>query len=192
MRVVDGDLDRRPRREGGGGQGGELLGPQAKQHLGQQSGEARLERDRARVADRLPRHHHGELRRGLLVGAVLQQAGEQQVPGLEQLEVLLVLDRAGREQPGGLEVEQRRGHHEELGRLAEVPVRAERADVGDELVGDLRQGERRDVELVLADQAEQQVERTLVLLEVDREHRTGGRGDDLVESIVGHRVARHP
>ena len=60
----------------------------------------------------------------LLVGAVLQQPGEQQVAGLEQGEVLLVLDLAGRQQPGGLEVEQGGGDDQELGGLAEVPVAA--------------------------------------------------------------------
>ena len=57
----------------------------------------------------------------LLEGAVLQEPGEQQVARLEQREVLLVLDVALRQQPGGLEVEQGRGDEQERRRLLEVP-----------------------------------------------------------------------
>ena len=58
---------------------------------------------------------------------------------------------------------------EELAGLVEVPVRAAGADVGDELVGDLGEGDLGDVELVLGDQAEQQVEGALEDVEVDLE-----------------------
>ena len=105
-----------------------------------------------------------EVGRGQLVRPVLQQPGEQQVARLEQREVLLVLDVAGRQQPGSLQVEQGRGHDEELGRLAEVPL-SRPGDVGDELVGDLRQGDFGDVELAPGDQAQQQVERTLEVVQ---------------------------
>ena len=67
-------------------------------------------------------HPVGEEGGRLLVGAVLQQPGEEQVARLEQREVLLVVDLAARQQPGGLEVEQRGGDDEELGGLAQVPV----------------------------------------------------------------------
>ena len=51
---------------------------------------------------------------------------------------------------------------QELGGLPQVPLGVRGLgglDVGDELVGDLGQGDLGDVELVLADQPEQQVER---------------------------------
>ena len=101
----------------------------------------------------------------LLVGAVLQQPGEEQVAGLEQRQVLLVLDVGGRQQPGRLQVEQGRGDHEELGGLAEVPLAALDVEVGQELVGDLGERDLGDVELVLRDEPEQQVERAF---ETDR------------------------
>ena len=59
--------------------------------------------------------------RDVLEGAVLQQAGEEDVAGLDEREVLLVLGAALRQQPGRLEVEQGRGDEQELGGLAQVP-----------------------------------------------------------------------
>ena len=97
----------------------------------------------------------------LLVRAVLQQPGEQQVAGLEQGEVLGVLHLGVGQQPGGLEVEQRGRDDEELRGLVEVRVVAERREVGDEVVGDAVQRHLGDVELVLADQLQEQVERAL-------------------------------
>src|SRR5690606_39948989 len=83
----------------------------------------------------------------LLGGAVLEEASEEEVAGLEELEVLLVLDVAPRQEPGGLEVEEGRGDDEELARLADVPLGLA-GEVGDELVGDPRQRDLGDVELV--------------------------------------------
>jgi hypothetical protein len=57
----------------------------------------------------------------VLEGPVLQQAREQQVAGLDEGEVLLVLRAGLRQQPGRLEVEQGRGDEEELGGLRQVP-----------------------------------------------------------------------
>ena len=110
----------------------------------------------------------------LLERAVLQQPREQQVARLEQREVLLVLDVALRQQPGGLEVEQRRGDQQERRGLLEVPLPARRLDVGDELVGDLRQRDLGDVELVLGDQAQQQVEGALEVVQAYGERRRAG------------------
>ena len=93
---------------------------------GQQRREPLLEPDRPRVAPRLGGQPVLEDRRDLLERAVLHQPGEQQVARLQQCEVLLVLDVALRQQPGGLEVEQRRGDDEERGRLLEVPDPAQR------------------------------------------------------------------
>ena len=110
----------------------------------------------------------------VLEGAVLQQPGEEQVARLDEGQVLLVLRAGLRQQPDGLEVEQGGGDEEELGRLAEVPVGVGGLgglDVGDELVGDLGQRDLGDVELVLADQAEQQVERPREDVEVHLERR---------------------
>ena len=140
---------------------------------GSSAGEPVLQADRPRVPLGLPRQPGLEHRGDLLEGAVLEQPGEQQVARLEQREVLLVLDVALRQQPGGLEVEQGGGDQEERRGLVEVPLRrpAARAglDVRDELVGDLRQRDLGDVELVLRDQAEQQVEGTLEVVQAELE-----------------------
>ena len=108
---------------------GELLEPEPDQHLGQQRREPLLEPDRARVPPRLAGHPALEDGGDLLEGAVLQQPREQQVARLEQREVLLVLDVAVRQQPGGLEVEQGRGDQQERRGLLEVPLRPGRLDV---------------------------------------------------------------
>ena len=115
------------------------------------------------------RHPAGEDRGDLLVGPVLQQPGEEQVARLEQGQVLLVLDLARRQQPGGLQVEQGGGHEQEVGHLVQVPAAGALLDVGDELVGDLGQRHLGDVQLVLGDQPEQQVERPLEDVEVHLE-----------------------
>ena len=105
---------------------GELLEPDADQHLGQQAGEPLLQPDRPRVPARLVGQPVLEHAGDLLEGLVLQQPGEQQVAGLEQGEVLLVLDVALRQQPGRLEVEQGRGDQQERRGLLEVPDRRRR------------------------------------------------------------------
>ena len=110
--------------------------------------------------------------REVLEGAVLQEPGEEHVPGLDEGEVLVVLRPPLWQQPGGLEVEQGRGDEEELGGLVQVPAAVGgllRADVGDELVGDGRDGDLGDVKLVLGDEAEEQVEGTGEDVEVDLE-----------------------
>ena len=66
--------------------------------------------------------------------AVLQEAGEEQVAGLERGHVLGVVDLATGKQPRGLEVEQGRGDDEEGAGLLQVPDLAAELDEGDELV----------------------------------------------------------
>ncbi len=97
-------------------------------------------------------HLSRHVRRSFLIGAVLQQPGEEQVPGLEQGEVLLVVYFPGRKQPGRLEVQQGGGHDEEVAGLVKLPASGERTDVADEFVGDGGQRDLGDVELVLGDQ----------------------------------------
>src|SRR5260221_638093 len=139
------------------------------------------------------RHPARQPRGHLLVGAVLQQPREQQVPGLERGEILLVVDLPRRQQPRRLEVEQGGGDHEEIAGLIQVPSVRPGPDVADELVGDAGQRDLRDVQLVLRDQGEQQVEGALEDVKVHLEpssrpgvarlsdHRHSGRtpsGDD--------------
>src|SRR5450756_1217680 len=97
---------------------------------------------------------------------VLQQPGEEQVPGLKQRQVLLVLDLARGQQPRRLQVEQRRRHDKEVADLVQVPAARALPDIGDELVGDGGERHLGDVELVLGDQPEQQVKRALEDIEV--------------------------
>jgi len=179
------------------GHGRELQRPQADQHLGQQVRELRVEPDLARVPAAAGPHHLGEHGGDVLVGAVLQQPREEDVAGLEQGEVVLVLDLAGREQPRGLEVEQRGRDDEEFGGLVEVPLRSASPDVGQEVVDDRVQGQDRDIETVLGDEGEEQVEGALELLEPHREgacgggHGLGGAGVGGRRTGVGARLGRH-
>ena len=94
VQVLGGHLRHRARGQGPGGDRGELDRAQAEQDLREQLGELRLHRHPPGEPAALDRHPAREHRRDLLVGAVLQQPGEQQVPGLQQGQVLLVLDLA--------------------------------------------------------------------------------------------------
>ena len=107
--------------------------------------------------------------RDVLERAVLQQPGEQQVAHLQQRQVLFVVDLPGRQQPGGLEVEQGRGDHQKRGGLLQVQLRADLAGVGDEVVGDLVQRHLGDVETMGEDQLQQQIERPLEVGQADLE-----------------------
>ena len=143
-------------------------------HFGQQLGVVRFESDRTGVPAGLVRHPPGEDVGDLLVRAVLEQPREEQVAGLQQREVRLVLDLGGGQQPRRLQIEQRGGDDQELGGLVEVPVRPHGADVGHELVGDPGQRDLGDVQLVLGDQLEEEVEGALEVVE-----------DDLEPAVVG-------
>ena len=153
---------------------GEPRGVDAQHHLRQQFGEPVLQRDGARIAAQRGGLQLGEHLRDVLERAVLQQPGEQQVAHLQQRQVLLVVDLPGRQQPGGLEVEQGRGDHQERGGLLELELGADLAGVGDELVGDLVQRDLGHVEAVGEDQLQQQIERTLEVGQPDLEAVLGG------------------
>src|SRR6266702_1745297 len=77
----------------------------------------------------------------------------------------LVVAQAPRQEHLYLDPQQPSGHLEIVRRL----VQPQLADQGQELVGDLRDGQVGDVDLVLVDQMEQQVERAGELLQLDDE-----------------------
>jgi hypothetical protein len=172
--------------EGGRGEQREVVGADRDDHFRQQLGEPRLQHHRAGMAELLLGQPGGDQRSDLLERAVLHEPGEQEVAGLEQREVVLVLDVALRQQPSRLEVEQRGRDQQELGGLFEIV--AEVLDVADELVGDLRQRHLGDVELMLGDQREQQVEWALEDTEADRE--AGCRGCRVLDRILEGCVER--
>lgn len=101
------------------------------------------------------------------MNAVLQQPGEQQVAHLQQRQVFVVVDLPGRQQPGGLQVEQGRGHHQERGGLLELQLGTDFAGVGDEVVGDLVQRHLGHVQAMGEDQLQQQIERPLEIGQAD-------------------------
>jgi hypothetical protein len=156
-----GDHGQPPGRQGAGRDRGELGRAEAEQDLRQQLDEARFHRHPPGKPAPGGRHPARQHRGHLLVGPVLQQPCEQQVPGLEQGEILLVVDLSRGQQPRRLEVEQRCGDHEEVAGLVEVPAARPGPDVADELVGDAGERDLGDVQLVLGDQREQQVEGAL-------------------------------
>ena len=148
---------------------GERLGVDTEHHLGQQFGVAVLQRHRPRIAAQRRGFEFGEHHRDMLERPVLQQPGEQQVPHLEQREVLLVVHLAGRQQAGRLEIQQRGRDDQERRGLVEAQLAADRLGVGDEVVGHLVQRHLGDVEAVREDQLQQQVERALEIAQPDLE-----------------------
>src|SRR5699024_2988000 len=74
----------------------------------------------------------------LLIGLVLQEAGEQEVAGLQQLQVGLVVDLAAGNQAGGLQIQQRGCNEQELGDLVQIlSGLGQPPGISNELVGDL-------------------------------------------------------
>ena len=144
--------------EHGGEDAGQLGRADAQLQGRQHVLELGLETDVARRPDRPGRHRLGEVSGHGFVRLVLQKAGEEQVPGLEQFEVEHLLALLVRQQPRGFEVEQGGRDEEELRDLGEVRLVLEFGGVGDELIGDLGQCDLGDVEPSLRDQAQQQVE----------------------------------
>ncbi len=182
-RLLGGEHHPRERRE--------LLRAQLEQHVGAHPREPLLQRHGPGVPAPLRGQPIAHVGGDLLVGPVLQQPGEQQVARLQQGQVRLVLHVPAWKQPRRLQVQQGRRHQQEVAGLVQIPVVTVRPDVRDELVGDLRQGDLGDVELVLRDQREEQVEGALEVVQVHLEgvlvdlvHAPGGRRDPL-------RVSRH-
>jgi hypothetical protein len=118
---------------GEGRERGEVLGAQRPAQLGLALAEPFLESHGARVPTALDLEVRREPARRLLERAVLQQAGEEQVAGLEECDVLGVDELALRQEAGDLQVEERRRDHEELRGAVELLRGVEAAQVGDEL-----------------------------------------------------------
>ena len=118
------------------------------------------------------RHPVGERAGDVLERAVLQQPREEQVARLDEGEVLLVLAGGWGSSRAALmssSVAATSRNSEAWPRSQSVSAAWCAPDVRDELVGDLRQRDLGDVELVLGDQPEQQVERALEDVEVHLE-----------------------
>ena len=157
--MVDGDAGRGViALEHGGEDSGQFAGSDVQLQRRQHVLERRLEVDIAWGADGACGHRLGQVTGHGLVRLVLQQPGEEEVSGLEQLEVEDLFTVFVRQQSGRLEVEQGRGDEEELGDLGEVRLILELGGVGDELIGHLGQRDLRDVEATFRDQTEQQIE----------------------------------
>ena len=104
-----------------------------------------------------------EQRRGLLERAVVQQARVQEVPGLER-QLLQLGVVVARQEARGLEFQQRGRHHKERGRDLEVE-HLHPAQHREVVVGDPRQRDVVDIDLMPGDEVQQQVERSLEDLE---------------------------
>ena len=117
----------------------------------------------------------GQVLGGAPVAARVEQAGEQLLGGLVGREVqqLLVL---ARQHEAGLQLEQRRDEHEELGGDLEVelPAGLEVVEVGQDDVGQL---DLEQVDLLAQDEGQEQVERPAEDLEVELERGDGHPGD---------------
>ena len=121
----------------------------------------------------------------LLEGPVLQEPGEEQVTGLEQLEVGLLLVLVMGQKAVRLERQEGRGHDDKLRCAPQVPVRAH---VGDEVVGHLGQRQLGNVEPLAGNKAQKQVEGPLELGQRDTE--SGQPGRRLLLRLRRHRRGR--
>lgn len=155
---------------------GETLRAGTDDHLGQQLGEVRLQPDGTGTAPGLVGQPAAEDVRDALVGAVLQQPGEEQITGLQEREIGLVLHFGRGQQPGRLQIQQRRRDDQELRGLVQIPVRPHGPDVRHEFVGHLRQRDLGDVQLVLGDQLQKEVEGALEVLQPEGERAVAGPG----------------
>ena len=155
MQVVSPDLLGRPRAEDAGRQLREACRGVPQLHRRQQLRKPRLHGDGAGIAPRGVLLPLRELVGHALVGAVLQEASEQQVTGFQQLQVLDVVAVVAWEQARGFQVEQRGSHDEELRHLVERLTLAQLARVGDEFVRDFSKRYFGHVQLLRLDQAEQ-------------------------------------
>jgi hypothetical protein len=93
-----------------------------------------------------------------------QEAGQEQVALLEAQELLVELEVGGPgEQAAGLELDERRGDEQELGRDLEIEglrLLGDAVELGEVAVDDRRQRHVPELDLLLEDEVQQQVERT--------------------------------
>ncbi len=176
-------------------QQGELVRADPQHQLRQQGGQVRLEADLPRQAPGLLGQPSTDPGCHLLERPVLQEPREEQVPRLQHLQVLGVVDVGRRQQACGLEVEQGGRDHQELAEGAEPPRRVAVLGVphgGDELVRDLGQGDLGDVQPVPGDQAEEQVERAREVVQVHLEATGARRCSDHPTRLLLRRHRRGP
>src|SRR5699024_3094845 len=155
-----------------GGQLREALLRMVELHRWQQVGVAVLQRERHGVAAGGSALPLGEEVSNLLICLVLKQPGEQEVAGLQQLQVGLVVDLAPGNQASSLQIQQRGGDEQELRDLIQILGRlGQPPGISDELVGNLGKRDLRDVQLVRVNQLKQQVEGSVEVGERDPEAR---------------------
>jgi hypothetical protein len=175
------------RRDGPGGDGAEVGGPQA---LGGDAGEdVGREVDEAVLEAGGPGERAARLlgqaverRRRVLERLALEQLREEQVALLPEGELVVDVDVAHpRQQPAALELHEGCGDEEELGRHLEVEAAVRRLEqavgLGEEGVDDRADRHLVEVDLLAHDQVEQQVEGAL---EHGRAHVVGHR-----ETVTG-------
>jgi len=154
------DLGYRRGSEGGHRDPRQVLGPHAVQEVRGDALEQVLGPDPPGQVGRLLVQARGEQLGHLLVGPVLQEPGEQQVPLLEQGLGLVVLAIGTGQQAGGLELEQGGRDDQELRGHLEVQL-PHVPDLRQVLLGDRRQRDLPDIYLLARDEVEEQVERPL-------------------------------
>jgi hypothetical protein len=124
--VGGGDLGRRSRGEGGGGQPGQLLGGDPDQQLGDDAAQEVLGADPAGVEGGLLGQAGAEQAGHLLVGPVLEDPGEQEVALLEDGLDLVGVGVRRRQEAGRLELQEGGRDDQELGRDLQVSSRMRR------------------------------------------------------------------
>ena len=159
-----------------GGQLGEFERGQRPYQLRQHGGNALVHGRRMRESAGIGGDTRPEITGGLLVGAVLEESGEQQIAFAQRLEtllVVLVVFAAGQNRHA-FGLDQNRGDVEKGAGLIHVFREVEPAHVCQEFLGDRGEGNFGQLEFVVGDHAEQGIERTGIDLEVDPEAGGGG------------------
>jgi len=107
------------------------------------------------------------MERGRLELAVFEKPGQQLVSRFFGSQLALHLDPAVRQQQAGLDLDQEAHEEEELGHLVPIPDGPRRLHVVEVSGDDLEQRDLQQVDLLLEDERQEQVERTLVDVEIE-------------------------
>lgn len=159
-----------------GGQLGEFERGQRPYQLRQHGGNALVHGRRVRESTGIGGDTRPEVTCGLLVCAVLEESGEQQIAFAQHFETLLVVLAvfAAGQNRHAFGLDQNRGDIEKGAGLIHVFCEIEPAHVCQEFLGDRGEGNFGQLESVVGDHAEQGIKRTGIDFEVDPEAGSGG------------------
>ncbi len=97
---------------------------------------------------------------------MFEQPPDQRIARVFRVRIVGLRRVGARQQHPALDVNQRRGHHQELAGDVEVEL-LHQAEVREVLLGDQRDRDVVDVDLILLDQVDEQIERAFERLQLD-------------------------